>query len=423
MKIFDLSKQMEGALREASRRGLEGFERAIEVVKPIVMAVRDQGDRAVKAYDRMFSKATRDHEIKVSRDEVEEAYSKVDPRFVEALRKAIEVVRRFHEEERPRPWIKEVARGLRVGVIPRPVDIAGLYIPGGRAPYPSTAVMTGVPAKVAGVGKLVACSPPGPDGKLNPHVLVALNEVGVDEVYRAGGAQAIAAMAYGTESIAKVDVIAGPGNIYVTVAKYLVSYVVGIDVLAGPSELLVIADESADPSLVALDLASQAEHDPLAQIALAATSLGVVRRVVEELEVLARENFVVEEVLEKHFMAVYGSPRELVEFANAYAPEHLQLMVSRPEEYVDEIKAAGALLVGARTPTALSDYCAGPSHVLPTGRCSRFRSGVSTLTFTKFVHYVEAVEASEELYRAALELAEVEGFRLHAEALRRRLRS
>ena len=423
MKIFDLSKQMEGALREASRRGLEGFERAIEVVKPIVMAVRDQGDRAVKAYDRMFSKATRDHEIKVSRDEVEEAYSKVDPRFVEALRKAIEVVRRFHEEERPRPWIKEVARGLRVGVIPRPVDIAGLYIPGGRAPYPSTAVMTGVPAKVAGVGKLVACSPPGPDGKLNPHVLVALNEVGVDEVYRAGGAQAIAAMAYGTESIAKVDVIAGPGNIYVTVAKYLVSYVVGIDVLAGPSELLVIADESADPSLVALDLASQAEHDPLAQIALAATSLGVVRRVVEELEVLARENFVVEEVLEKHFMAVYGSPRELVEFANAYAPEHLQLMVSRPEEYVDEIKAAGALLVGARTPTALSDYCAGPSHVLPTGRCSRFRSGVSTLTFTKFVHYVEVVEASEELYRAALELAEVEGFRLHAEALRRRLRS
>jgi histidinol dehydrogenase len=422
MKVFDLSKQMEEALREVARRGLEGFEEAVEAVKPIVMAVKEQGDEAVKAYDKTFSKVARDYEIKVSRDEIEEAYSKVDQEFVEALRKAIEVVRRFHEEERPRPWIKEVARGLRAGVIPRPVDVAGLYIPGGRAPYPSTAVMTGIPAKVAGVGKLVACSPPGPDGKLNPYVLVALNEVGVDEVYRAGGAQAIAAMAYGTESIAKVDVIAGPGNIYVTAAKYLVSHVVGIDVLAGPSELLVIADESSDPSLVALDLASQAEHDPLAQIALAATSLGVVRRVVEELEVLARESSVVEEVLEKHFVAVYGPPKELVEFANAYAPEHLQLMVSRPEDYVDEIRASGVLLVGAKTPTALSDYCAGPSHVLPTNRCSRFRGGVSTSTFTKFMHYVEVVEASEELYLPALKLAEVEGFRLHAEALRRRLK-
>ena len=417
-----MSKQMEEALREATRRGLEGFERAVEAVKPIVMAVRDRGDRAVKAYDRMFSRITCDYEIKVSRGEIEEAYSRVEQEFLRALRKAIEVVARFHEEEKPRPWIKEIASGLRAGMIPQPVDIAGLYIPGGRAPYPSTAIMVGVPAKVAGVGKLVACSPPGPDGKLNPYVLVALSEVGVDEVYKAGGAQAIAAMAYGTESIDKVDVVAGPGNIYVTAAKYLVSHVVGVDVLAGPSELLVVADESADPSLVALDLASQAEHDPLAQIALATTRLDVIEKVVRELKLLARESSVVEEVLEKHFMAVYGSQEELVEFANAYAPEHLQLMVSRPEEYVDRIRAAGALLVGARTPTALSDYCAGPSHVLPTGRCSRFKSGVSTLTFTKFVHYVEVVEVSEELYRSALKLAEVEGFRLHAEALRRRLR-
>lgn len=422
MKVFDLSKQMEEALKEATRRGLENFERAVEAVRPIVAAVRDQGDKAVKAYDRMFSKVARDYEIKVSKREIEEAYSKVDSEFIGALRKSIEIVKRFHEEEKPRPWIKEIVKGLRVGVVPRPVDVAGLYIPGGRALYPSTAVMTGVPAKVAGVGKVVACSPPGPDGKLNPYILIALNEVGVDEVYKAGGAQAIAAMAYGTESITKVDVIAGPGNIYVTAAKYLVSHVVGIDVLAGPSELLVIADESADPSLVALDLASQAEHDPLAQVALAATNLGVVKSIVEELKLLARESSVVEEVLKKRFIAVYGPPKKLVEFANAYAPEHLQLMVSRPEDYVDEIRASGVLLVGARTPTALSDYCAGPSHVLPTNRCSRFRSGISTLTFTKFMHYVEVVETSEELYTSALKLAEVEGLRLHAEALRRRLK-
>ncbi|MEM0240321.1 MAG: histidinol dehydrogenase [Candidatus Nezhaarchaeales archaeon] len=423
MKIFNLEDEMREALKEALNRELEAFEDAVEVVKPIVKDVRDKGDIAVKMYDKKFSKIANDYEIRVSRSEINEAYSRVDREFIEALRIAIDMVRKFHEEERPRPWIKEIARGVKVGVLPRPIEIAGLYIPGGRAPYPSTAVMTCVPAKVAGVSKVVACTPPGPDGKLNPYVLVALNESGVDEVYKAGGAQAIAAMAYGTESITKVDVVAGPGNIYVTAAKYLVSNVVGIDVLAGPSELLVIADESADPKLIALDLASQAEHDPLAQIALATTDLRIARDVVEELKLMAEENLIVKDVLEKHFIVVYGDPKKLVDFANAYAPEHLQLMVSKPEEYVNEIRASGVLLVGVNTPTALSDYCAGPSHVLPTGRCSRFRSGVSTLTFTKFMHYVEVDELNEKIFRAAIKLAEVEGFKLHAEALKRRLKS
>ncbi|MDH5816473.1 MAG: histidinol dehydrogenase [Candidatus Nezhaarchaeota archaeon] len=423
MKIFNLEDEMREALKEALNRELEAFEDAVEVVKPIVKDVRDKGDIAVKMYDKKFSKIANDYEIRVSRSEINEAYSRVDREFIEALRIAIDMVRKFHEEERPRPWIKEIARGVKVGVLPRPIEIAGLYIPGGRAPYPSTAVMTCVPAKVAGVSKVVACTPPGPDGKLNPYVLVALNESGVDEVYKAGGAQAIAAMAYGTESITKVDVVAGPGNIYVTAAKYLVSNVVGIDVLAGPSELLVIADESADPKLIALDLASQAEHDPLAQIALATTNLRIARDVVEELKLMAEENLIVKDVLEKHFIVVYGDPKKLVDFANAYAPEHLQLMVSKPEEYVNEIRASGVLLVGVNTPTALSDYCAGPSHVLPTGRCSRFRSGVSTLTFTKFMHYVEVDELNEKIFRAAIKLAEVEGFKLHAEALKRRLKS
>ncbi|MEM0083294.1 MAG: histidinol dehydrogenase, partial [Candidatus Nezhaarchaeales archaeon] len=225
MKIFNLEDEMREALKEALNRELEAFEDAVEVVKPIVKDVRDKGDIAVKMYDKKFSKIANDYEIRVSRSEINEAYSRVDREFIEALRIAIDMVRKFHEEERPRPWIKEIARGVKVGVLPRPIEIAGLYIPGGRAPYPSTAVMTCVPAKVAGVSKVVACTPPGPDGKLNPYVLVALNESGVDEVYKAGGAQAIAAMAYGTESITKVDVVAGPGNIYVTAAKYLVSNV------------------------------------------------------------------------------------------------------------------------------------------------------------------------------------------------------
>lgn len=421
MKVFNLEEQMFEALRETSKRGLEALEEAIDVVRPIVKDVRNEGDKAVKMYDVRFSKIASDYEIKVSRSEVEDAYLNVDEGFIKALRTSIEVVKRFHEEEKPRPWLKELVSGVKVGVLPRPVEVAGVYVPSGRAPYPSTVVMTCIPAKVAGVSKVVACSPPRSDGRLNPYILVALNEVGVDEIYKAGGAQAIAAMAYGTESIAKVDVIAGPGNIFVTAAKYLVSNVVGIDVLAGPSELLIIADESVDPKLIALDLASQAEHDPLAQVALAATNLRVVKKVVEELKLIAKENFVVEKVLEKHFIAVYGDPKKLIDFANYYAPEHLQLMVSSPKDYIDEIRTAGTLLVGANSPTALSDYCAGPSHVLPTGRCSRFRSGVSTLTFTRFMHYVEVKEVKEEIFRSAIKLAEVEGFKLHAEALKRRL--
>lgn len=412
---------MEEALKEVSRRGTERFEEAVEAVKPILRAVREGGDRAVKEFDKRFSNISCDYEIKVSRIEIEEAYSYVSEEFVEALKVAIDVVKRFHEEERPIPWTKEVNRGVKVGVLPRPVDVAGLYVPGGRAPYPSSAIMTGVPAKVAGVKKLVACSPPMANGKLNPYTLVALNEVGVNEIYKAGGAQAVAAMAYGTESIKKVDVIAGPGNIYVTAAKHLVSNVVGIDVLAGPSELLVIADESVDPKLVALDLASQAEHDPLAQIALATTSLRVIEKVVEELKPIAAENPVVNEVFEKYFIAVYGDPMSLVEFANTYAPEHLQLMVLNPKMYIHEIKSTGVLLVGPKAPTALSDYCAGPSHVLPTGGSSRFRGGISTLTFMKLMHYIEVNEVNEEIYLAAIKLAEIEGFKLHAEALRRRL--
>lgn len=421
MKVFNLKEQKKEALKETLKRGLEAFEEAVEAVKPIIRDVRDGGDEAVKRYERKFSKITRDYEIKVSREEIEEAYSQVSDDFIEALKVAIDVVKRFHEEEKPKPWIKELIKGVRVGVLPRPVEVAGLYIPGGRAPYPSTAIMTCIPAKIAGVSKVIACSPPRTDGKLNPHVLVALNEAGVDEVYRAGGAQAIAAMAYGTESITKVDVIAGPGNIYVTAAKHLVSYVVGIDVLAGPSELLVVVDESADPKLIALDLASQAEHDPLAQIALASTSLEVAKKVVEELELIAEESTVVREVLKKHFIVVYGDDVDLIEFVNAYAPEHLQLVVSEPNKYIDGIGAAGTLLVGVNSPTALSDYCAGPSHVLPTGRCSRFMSGLSTLTFTKLIHYVEVRELNEKVFRAAIKLADVEGFKLHAEALRRRL--
>ncbi|MHC1628411.1 MAG: histidinol dehydrogenase [Candidatus Nezhaarchaeales archaeon] len=362
------------------------------------------------------------YEIKVSREEINEAYTLVDEEFVEAIRTAIRIVREFHEEEVPRPWIKEIVKGIKVGILPRPVDVAGLYVPGGRASYPSTAVMTAVPAQVAGVDRIIVCSPPGPNGKANPHVLVALNEIGIREVYKAGGAQAIAAMAYGTESIPKVDVIAGPGNIYVTAAKHLVSNIVGIDMLAGPSELLVIVDSEVDPEIVALDLASQAEHDPLSQIALASTNMKTIEDVMEKLKLLAPENTVVNEVVERSFIAVYGDVEEIVDFANTYAPEHLQLMVSNPKDYLDKIKSAGVILVGPKTPTALSDYCAGPSHVLPTSRCSRFKSGLSTLTFIKLMHYVEVEELNEEIYKAAIKLAEVEGFRLHAEALKRRLK-
>lgn len=421
MRIVDLREQKVEVTRRIKDRGLERFEEALESVKLIVSDVRIRGDEAIKLYERRFSKVACDYDIRVSRGEIEDAYNLVDEDFIEALKVAIDVVRSFHEEEKPRPWIKEVIKGVKAGIIPRPVDIAGIYVPGGRAPYPSSVIMTVIPAQVAGVSRIIACSPPGPDGKLNHFTLVALNEVGVREIYKVGGAQAIAAMAYGTESIPKVDIIAGPGNIYVTAAKYLVSNIVGIDVLAGPSELLVVADDSVDSRLVAIDLASQAEHDPLSQIALASTRLDVIDKVINELKPLARENSIVDEVLNKSFIAAHGDVEDIVEFVNAYAPEHLQLMVSDPSKYIEKIRSAGTILVGPKTPTALSDYCAGPSHVLPTGGSSKFRSGLSTLTFTKLIHYVEVEKPSREVYEAAKKLAEAEGFKFHAEAIRRRL--
>ncbi len=421
MKVFNLKESKLSAVREAEKRTSMVFDQALEVVKGIIEEVKRHGDDAVKSYDKRFSGITCNYEVKVSEDEVQEAYEAVGEEFINSIRVAIKVIESFHREEVPKPWVKELLSGVKVGILPRPVDIAGLYIPGGRAPYPSTALMTAIPARIAGVNRIIACTPPRSDGKANPHVIVALREAGVRDIYKAGGAQAIAAMAYGTKSIPKVNVIAGPGNIYVIAAKHLVSRDVRIDVLAGPSELLVIADETVDPKLVAIDLASQAEHDPLAQVALAATSRSVIEKSMEELRALANESPIVKEVLEKSFIAVYGDADDLIDFANAYAPEHLQLMVSSPKDYLDKIKSAGVILVGPKTPTALSDYCAGPSHVLPTGRRALFEGGLSTLTFIKLIHYVEVEEVNENVFRAALKLAEIEGFKLHAEALRRRL--
>ncbi|RLF12493.1 MAG: histidinol dehydrogenase, partial [Thermoprotei archaeon] len=272
MELLNLKELSLGDLEKIRLRGIRGMEEAIERVKPIIADVRARGDEALRLYEEKFSGVQSSYEIKVSEEEVEEAYGLVDKGFLEALRSSIAIVKRYHESCTPKPWVVEVAEGVRAGVIPRPVDRAGLYIPGGRAPYPSTVVMLAIPALTAGVKRVIACTPPSRGGRVNPYILVALSECGVKEVYRAGGAQAIAAMAYGTQTVPRVDVIAGPGNVYVTAAKLLVSSVVGIDVLAGPSELLVVADESAEPSLVAIDLASQAEHDPLSQIALATTS-------------------------------------------------------------------------------------------------------------------------------------------------------
>jgi len=311
---------------------------------------------------------------------------------------------------------------VSIKIEPKPVESAGCYVPGGRASYPSTAVMTSTPAKAAGVERVVACTPPGEGGSVNPATLVALDLCGVDEVYRVGGAQAVAAMAYGTETMKPVRVVVGPGNRYVTAAKMLVSRLVRVDLPAGPSELLVLADSSADPTLVALDIVSQAEHDVDAVCGLVTDSEDLAFRVVEEVERISgscgRREVVSESLSENGFAVVCRSMEEALEFADEFAPEHLEMHVSSPEDLAGRVRSAGVVLVGPYAPTAFSDYYAGLNHVLPTGGYAHSYSGLSVLDFVRLVGFVESTpEALRESLKVVELLSKVEGLPNHLKSV------
>lgn len=352
----------------------------------IIEGVRASGDEALRRYCKDFDGVEVD-EFRLPQERIDAALDNIDPAFLAALEKAAEQIRDFHQREVQQSWFTTRADGTMLGVKVTPVRAAGIYVPGGRAQYPSTVLMNAVPAKVAGVERVVMVTPPQRDGGISPYTLAAAKVAGVDEVYTVGGAQAIAALAYGTESIAPVAKITGPGNAYVAAAKKVVSGDVGIDMIAGPSEVCVVADSTADPALVAIDLMAQAEHDPLAACYLvtfdAAYADEVERMVERHLKSSTRAEITAASLADQGLIVVCDSMPQAIEAVNAIAPEHLELHVDHAFDLLGAIRNAGAIFLGAWTPEAVGDYAAGPNHTLPTGGTARYASPLSVDEFVK----------------------------------------
>ncbi len=394
-----------------------------QAVDRIITAVRTEGDAAVRRFTRVFDGAAIER-LELSRDEVQAAYRQVPAPVVEALRVAAERVERYHRQQVRRSWL-DFQSGL--GQIVTPLERVGLYAPGGRAAYPSSVIMSAVPARVAGVDEIVLCTPPQADGQPRPSIVVAADIAGVHRIFRIGGAQAIAALAWGTGSVPKVDKILGPGNLFVVLAKRAVYGQTGIDQLPGPTETLIIADESADPAEVACDMLAQAEHDPMASAIALVTSRRLAEQVRQELEeqlaALERREIAVQALEANGGIVVVESLGQALELANAYAPEHLCLLVRDPWALVGRVRHAGGVFLGAHSPEVMGDYVAGPSHVMPTGGTARFSSPLSVDDFIKTISVVAL--RPEDLQRygpAAAELARAEGLTAHAAAVERRLR-
>ena len=398
-------------------------------VEEIVSGVRDKGDAALLEFTERFDRvALTPGELAVTAGEMEAAEGAVGAATMRALRYAADRIERFHRESAPRSWRMTDALGSRLGQEVRPLDRVAVYVPGGRAAYPSTVLMTVIPARVAGVKEIVLVSPPSPDKSLNPAVLAAARVAGVTEAYRIGGAQAVAALAYGTETIRRVDKIVGPGNIYVALAKSRVFGDVGIDMIAGPSEVMVVADVSADPEWVAADLLAQAEHDPMARAVLLAPSRALIDAVAaaaeRQLAALPRRE-IAEAALRAHgALVLTRSLEEAVEVANLLAPEHLELQVADPDALLARVRNAGAVFLGRYTPEVVGDYVAGPNHVLPTGGTARFASALGTEDFVKRLSVIQYAPAGlRDAGPHVAELARVEGLDGHGAAAAIRIES
>ena len=385
--------------------------------------MRERGDEALFEMTKRFDGADLNvNNIRVTQAEIDEAYTLVDASLIEVIRKAMTNIRVYHEKQRQYGWFDTTTDGTILGQKVTPLESTGVYVPGGKAAYPSSVLMNVIPAKVAGVEKIVMVTPPGKDGKVNPGTLVAANEAGADEIYKVGGAQAIAALAFGTASVPKVDKIVGPGNIYVALAKKAVYGYVSIDSIAGPSEILVIADETANPRYVAADLLSQAEHDELASAILVTTSEKLAGEVQKEIEgftqVLSRKA-IIEKSLENYgHILIASSIDEAVEIANAIASEHLEIVTANPFEVMTKIRNAGAIFIGENSSEPLGDYFAGPNHILPTNGTAKFFSPLSVDDFVKkssIIYYSrEALAAKKD---DIIQFAKAESLTAHANSI------
>ena len=425
MRKVRLTKDtVNGLLDNLLKRSPNNYGQYVDAVNEIVEAVRKDGDAAVFGYTEKFDGAIINKDnIQVTQEEIDEAYALVSPDVLEVIRKAIVNIRTYHEKQRQYSWFDSQPNGTILGQKVTPLTRVGVYVPGGKAAYPSSVLMNIMPAKVAGVEQIVMVTPPGKDGKVNPGTLVAAKEAGADVVYKVGGAQAVAALAFGTESIPKVDKIVGPGNIFVALAKKAVYGYVSIDSIAGPSEILVIADETANPRFVAADLLSQAEHDELASAILVTTSETLADQVSDEVDRFVAElsrKEILEKSLENYgYILIAENLDQAVDIANEIASEHLEIVTKNPFEVMTQIKNAGAIFLGEYSSEPLGDYFAGPNHVLPTNGTAKFFSPLSVDDFIKkssIIYYSR--QALEPVKDDIIKFAESEFLTAHANSIK-----
>jgi len=424
LKIIEGFQSAKSALsRQTTAREMFHADDREQMVRQIINEVRNRGDAALFDYTLKFD-GVKLTSLEVSGEQISSAYREVDSELVSALKLAAERIHSFHTAQKDsiRDGLFEAGLGQLVCTLER----VGVYVPGGTASYPSTVLMTAVPARVAGVDEIILATPPRSSGRVPPLTLVAADIAQVDRIFSVGGAQAIAALAFGTESVPRVDKICGPGNIFVVLAKKMVYGEVGIDGLQGPSEVLIIADETANPEYCAADLLAQAEHDPLASAILITTSRRLAAEVSQEverqLESLPRQGIATESLENRGMIAVVASMGEAIELANLYAPEHLCLMVDKAASYIDQVSNAGCIVAGEKATVVLGDYVAGPSHVLPTEGTARFSSPLNVFDFIKFTNMINIDEAGlKELGQAASVIARAEGLEAHARAVEKRL--
>lgn len=425
MRILKLTKETQNNILEnLLKRSPNSYGEFVSRVNDIIQNVREKRDEAIFEYTLKFDGATINQDnIRVTEEEIKEAYEKVDPKLLDVIRKALVNIRDYHAKQKQYSWFDSDESGIILGQKVTPLKTVGVYVPGGKAVYPSSVLMNVIPAKVAGVSNIIMTTPCGRDGKVYPSTLVAAKEAGVDAIYKVGGAQAIAALAFGTESIPKVDKIVGPGNIYVALAKKAVFGYVSIDSIAGPSEIMVLADETANPRFVAADLLSQAEHDEMASAILVTTSETLAEQVSVEVDkfvaTLSRKEIIQKSLDNYGYILVADTMQDAIDTVNEIASEHLELVTKNPFETMTKIRNAGAIFIGEYSSEPLGDYFAGPNHVLPTNGTAKFFSPLSVDDFIKKSSIISySREALEPVYKDIVQFAECEKLTAHANSIR-----
>ena len=425
MRIVELTDETKNNLLESLlKRSPNSYGQYEKTVNDIIGDVRARRDEALFEYTSKFDHCEMNAEkIRVTREEIDEAYAQLEENFIEVMKHSAENIRKFHQKQMHNSWIVPEDNGTILGQKITPISISGVYVPGGKAAYPSSVLMNVLPAKVAGVSRIIMTTPPGKDGKVNPGTLVAADIAGVDEIYKVGGAQATAAMAFGTESVPKVDKITGPGNIFVALAKKACFGYVSIDSIAGPSEILVLADESATPRYVAADLLSQAEHDEMASAILITTSRELADKVSEEVEAftkqLSREEIIRKSLDHYGYILIAQNMDQAIDAVNEIASEHLEILTKNPYETMTKVKNAGAIFLGEYSSEPLGDYFAGPNHILPTNGTARFFSPLNVDDFLKKTSIISySRDALEKVHKEIELFAEKEGLTAHANSIK-----